>query len=103
MKIMSLEFRNSVTGWHLEQTEFFSDLTLLVGVSGVGKTQILHVISTLRKIAEAKEDDAFWGLAWKVTFETDDGDEYLWTGRFEDSASSNLSESDELLPTFFHE
>jgi predicted ATPase len=84
MKIEKLSFHNHVTGWQLTPTEFDS-INLLVGVSGVGKTQILEAIRSLQKII-------FWsiynyvsilnGVKWDVTFSTAPNSQYHWHGKF---------------------
>ena len=48
MTLLSLKYSNLEQEWEFEQIDFF-DLTLLVGVSGVGKTQILRSIFTLKR------------------------------------------------------
>ncbi len=45
MRIKWLEFENLETGLKIERIDFFDDVTLLVGLSGVGKTQILNALS----------------------------------------------------------
>ncbi len=45
MKIKWIEFENLETGLKIERIDFFEDVTLLVGLSGVGKTQILNAVS----------------------------------------------------------
>jgi ABC-type sugar transport system ATPase subunit len=50
MKIHSFQFENKNLGLKINPIHF-SDLSLLVGVSGVGKTIILDSISELKKIA----------------------------------------------------
>jgi len=50
MKINSLRFCDTDTKWDLTKVEF-KNLTLLVGASGVGKTQILKSILRLKSIA----------------------------------------------------
>ena len=45
MKIKWIEFENLESGLKIERIDFFDDVTLLVGLSGVGKTQILNAIS----------------------------------------------------------
>ena len=50
MRIEQLEYWDKDTGWKLARTSFFPDLTLLVRVSGVGKTKILKAIRTLKRI-----------------------------------------------------
>ena len=79
MKINELFFRNHATKWELEKTTF-GDLTLLVGVSGVGKTQILKSIQNLVDISEGK---ALNGVEWDLRFTTKDGGRYQWKGIFE--------------------
>lgn len=84
MKIEKISFHNHVTGWQLTPTEFDS-INLLVGVSGVGKTQILEAIRSLQKII-------FWsmfnyiyilnGVEWDVTFSTSPDSQYHWSGKF---------------------
>ena len=44
VRIKWLEFENLRTGLKIERIYFNDDITLLVGLSGVGKTQILNVI-----------------------------------------------------------
>jgi hypothetical protein len=84
MKIEKLSFHNHVTGWQLTPTEFDS-INLLVGVSGVGKTQILEAVRSLQKII-------FWsmsnyinildGVEWDVVFSTAPDSQYHWHGQF---------------------
>ena len=45
MRIKWIEFENLETGLKIERIDFFEDVTLLVGLSGVGKTQILNAVS----------------------------------------------------------
>jgi hypothetical protein len=62
----------------------FSDLNLLVGISGVGKSQILESINTLKAITNGK---SFNGVKWDIKFTTEDNLEYRWMGEFENQAS----------------
>jgi len=62
----------------------FSDLNLLVGVSGVGKSQILESINTLKAITNGK---SFNGVKWDIEFTTEDNLEYRWMGEFENQVS----------------
>ncbi|MBD2293452.1 hypothetical protein H6G06_08115 [Anabaena sphaerica FACHB-251] len=48
MKINQLSYYNHELEWQLEPITF-SDLTLLVGISGVGKTQIIKSILNFKK------------------------------------------------------
>ena len=53
MKINSLKLCDTDTNWNLSKVKF-KNLTLLVGASGVGKTQILESILKLRAIVRGK-------------------------------------------------
>lgn len=44
VKINWIEFENLSSGLKIERINFFKDITLLVGLSGVGKTQILDAV-----------------------------------------------------------
>ncbi|WP_445249238.1 AAA family ATPase [Microcoleus sp. OTE_8_concoct_300] len=79
MKIKKVAFWDNELDWCFEPI-YFSDLALLVGVSGVGKTQILNCIWNLQGIANG---DSLNGLAWDVTFSTVKNVEYRWQGEFE--------------------
>lgn len=87
MKLKSIKYINNEQEWGFEKVDFF-DLTLLVGVSGVGKTQILRSIYALKKIAKGSNEN---GVKWEVEFETLKGNTYFWRGEFE-----NLKSQDEL-------
>ena len=79
MRIKKLAFWDNLREWRLEPI-YFSNLALLVGVSGVGKTQILRGIFNLQKIANGASLN---GLAWDITFSTINDVEYRWKGEFE--------------------
>ncbi len=79
MRIKRLEYHDRARGWKLEPVEF-SNLNLLVGVSGAGKTQILNAILNLKKIANG---DSLNGVEWDVKFLATDDQEYHWQGEFE--------------------
>ena len=94
MKLLSIKFTNKEQEWEFEKIQFF-DLTLLVGVSGVGKTQVLRSIYTLKHIADG---DSINGVKWELAFQTLKGNKYLWSGEFE-----NIKSKNELIPDFFDE
>src|SRR4028119_918554 len=79
MKIQKVAFWDKELEWRFEPIDF-SNLALLVGVSGVGKTQILKGILSLQQIANGASLN---GLAWDVTFSTVNNVEYRWQGEFE--------------------
>jgi len=79
MKIISLRVKNNFLGWDFNEIKFSSNLILLVGISGAGKTQILRAIIDLRHIANGK---AINGFEWEIIFSTVDGTEFVWEGSF---------------------
>ncbi|MCI9492965.1 MAG: hypothetical protein HFH42_07555 [Lachnospiraceae bacterium] len=44
VRIGWIEFENLKTGLKIERIYFHKDITLLVGISGIGKSQILNVV-----------------------------------------------------------
>ncbi len=87
MKIKGLQYYDHAKGWRLEPVEF-SNLNLLVGVSGAGKTKILDAILSLQKIAEG---ESLNGVEWEVIFSTKDNEEYIWRGQFNTIEKSDTS------------
>lgn len=80
MRIKSLYCKSHFFEWEIEEIDFSdSNTTLLVGISGVGKTQILEAISNLQYIAEGETIN---GFEWKVGFEIE-GIDYIWQGAFD--------------------
>ncbi|MEG3899338.1 MULTISPECIES: AAA family ATPase [unclassified Microcoleus] len=79
MKIKRVAFWDNLREWRFEPI-YFSNLALLVGVSGVGKTQILNGILSLQQIANG---GSLNGLGWDITFATLNNVEYRWQGEFE--------------------
>jgi len=81
MKIRTLEYHDKRFDWHLNPVDFSgNNLTLLVGVSGVGKTLILESIMKLKVIAGGASLN---GVKWNVTFSAENGLTYCWEGEFE--------------------
>ncbi|MEH2312120.1 MAG: AAA family ATPase [Nostoc sp.] len=78
MKINKITYYDHELEWHFEPIHF-SELNLLVGISGVGKTQILQAIMSLRKIARG---GSLNGVEWDIDFSSNNY-EYKWNGRFE--------------------
>ena len=79
MNIKSLKIKNNFLGWEFDEITFSSNLTLLVGVSGVGKTQILQAIANLQDIVNGKSIN---GFEWSIKFTTNSNKEFLWQGAF---------------------
>ena len=57
VKIQWIEFENIKTDLKIERVNFNKDVTLLVGLSGVGKTQILNAIEYSLNLALDKDKD----------------------------------------------
>lgn len=79
MKILTLKYANTEQEWQFEEINFF-DLTLLVGVSGVGKTQILDAIFSLKMISHGASMN---GIEWEINFSTVGNLVIKWKGKFE--------------------
>lgn len=105
MKILSIKYKNNEQEWEYEEINFF-DLTLLVGVSGVGKTQILDSIFALKKISQGFSVN---GVEWEINFSTFKNDIVKWTGEFEkiqekiESAHFIFDDPDEIKPKIIFE
>lgn len=83
MKIKWIEFENLRTGLKIERVKFFDDITLLVGLSGVGKTQILNAIEYSLKLAVNKNmrlEPYFVTLEFEIQ-----GKDYEWSYKIEKS------------------
>jgi energy-coupling factor transporter ATP-binding protein EcfA2 len=91
MRIANLTYRDNALKWELEKAEFES-LTLLVGASGVGKTQILKSILNLKSVANGK---SISGIYWEITFETLNGNTYEWRGEFENKGDIDFSDDED--------
>jgi predicted ATPase len=78
MYIKSLSYEDQSTDWKLEKIEF-KPLTLLVGVSGVGKTRILKALLNLKEISLG---NSITGLKWEIEFKTSAGHDCKWSGAF---------------------
>ncbi len=91
MRIENLTYRDNALKWELEKADFES-LTLLVGASGVGKTQILKSILNLKSVASGK---SISGIYWEITFETLNGNVYKWKGEYENKGDIDFSDDDD--------
>src|ERR1035438_5551890 len=92
MKIESLKFDSFGSSWHLAETTF-DDLTLLVGISGVGKSRILKSILKLKRIAQGA---SLPGNSWLIKFKTLSGNDYEWSGEIEKKTTEELFDSSSL-------
>lgn len=91
MKITKFSFKDKSQEWNLEEIAF-KKLTLLVGASGVGKTQILRALINVKNIAKGASLD---GVSWYLQFETLDKKTYIWQGEFEKKGFSIYMEEGE--------
>lgn len=88
VRIKWIEFMNVETGLKIEKINFFDDVTLLVGLSGAGKTQILNAVKYSLNLA-VKNDfilkpfDASMGICV-------DGIDYVWSYRIESVPNDGL-------------
>lgn len=96
MKIVSLEAFNKHNSLKINKITF-NDFTLLVGASGVGKTQILNAISQIKNIANG---ETVSGFCWKLGFIAD-GKFCNWSGEFE--KTKNYHEHDVRYIPFVHD
>jgi predicted ATPase len=85
MKINQITYYDKELEWRFEPIHF-SELTLLVGVSGVGKTQILESIMNLRRITRGSSLN---GVKWDISFSIHSNN-YRWQGEFETNSISPL-------------
>lgn len=80
MKIRQFEYQDHEYQWKLEKVNFLPNINLLVGVSGVGKTEILKAIRLLKQIANGASLN---GVEWNIEFSTNNNNYYHWRGKFE--------------------
>ncbi|MCP4346057.1 MAG: ATP-binding protein [Desulfobacterales bacterium] len=80
MKIKKFKYENKKLELTINPISF-SNLSLLVGVSGVGKSLILQAILDLKEISKGK---SLAGVEWKIEFAIGKEEKnYLWRGAFE--------------------
>lgn len=81
MRINWIEFENLRTGLKIERVNFYNDITLLVGLSGVGKSQILNSIEYSLRLA-VRNDIDLEPYDVKISLEMFEK-EYIWEYRIE--------------------
>ena len=77
VRVKWIEFENTETGLKVERVDFFEDITLLVGLSGVGKTQILNAVEYSLNLA-VRKDIIMRPYCVNMGIEID-GDVYEWS------------------------
>ena len=93
MKIQWIEFQNLKTGLIIERVNFNEDITLLVGLSGAGKTQILNAIEYSLSLASGKENrlsPCLVSIGVKIG-----KDEYEWTYKIAEVKNGMLFDGEE--------
>jgi predicted ATPase len=88
MKINRISYQDNELKWGFDPISL-SNLVLFVGISGVGKTQILQSVRSLREIANGRSKS---GVSWNVEFTTTSNDNYHWSGSFETNEADPASE-----------
>jgi len=91
MRINKFIFNDKTLEWSLDGI-VFDRLTLLVGASGVGKTQILKAILALKQISNG---GSISGIKWTVDFETVTGQNFVWEGEFENKGLQPFFDEDD--------
>lgn len=71
MSILRYEFKDKANPWTLEPVEF-ADFSLLVGVSGVGKTRTLNSLSAVCA-AGCGRNTGLYNCEWEIKVKTDKG------------------------------
>ena len=90
MKITQFKFEDKSLEWRLEDL-VLKGLTLLVGASGVGKTQTLRALMAMKEISEG---NSLNGVNWELNFQTLSGEHYTWSGEFENKGIAIFIEED---------
>ena len=94
VKLKWIEFENLRTGLKIERVVFNDDITLLVGLSGVGKTQILNAIEYSLKLAVNKNlrlEPYNTTLCFQIGEEV-----YVWSYRIQQDHAEDIFESKEI-------
>ena len=94
MKILSIKYIDHISNWTLGPISF-DMLTLLVGISGVGKSHILVSIARLTEIIRGNATNLA-GVEWDISFEHN-GSLFTWRGMFDSDKHSNSN-----LPGLFN-
>lgn len=101
VKLLWLEFENLKTGLKIKHISFNEDVTLLVGLSGVGKTQILNAIKFSLRLA-VNESLRLKPYAVKICFEINNV-VYEWNYRIELAQNEDIIKSEEVKYVFTYE
>lgn len=101
VKLKWIEFENLRTGLKIERVVFNDDITLLVGLSGVGKTRILNAIEYSLKLAVNKNlrlEPYNTTLCFQIGEKV-----YVWSYRIQQDHTEDIFESKEIKYFFAYE
>lgn len=88
MKINWIEFRNLQSGLVIKKIKFYNDITLLVGLSGVGKSQILNAVEYSLHLAIDKNIRL---KPYEVTMSMEiNGNQYTWSYKIDKSENEDV-------------
>jgi energy-coupling factor transporter ATP-binding protein EcfA2 len=99
VRIESIEYEELDSGWKLSHASFHQGVTLLVGLSGVGKTRILKAIRTLLELATSEVTKLPKSIRWRLEFAARDGARCIWTGETDSEERDSRTDS----PSIVHE
>ena len=88
VRVKWIEFENLKNGLKIEKINFFNDITLLVGLSGVGKTQILSAVEY--SLALAVNREVMWKPCKANLGIEIENDLYEWSYQIEEDLEDNL-------------
>jgi len=106
MNITDFSFANEFRKWYLEKTSFGA-LNLLVGMSGVGKTQVLEAIKAVTRAGIRPVTEMVNGCSWTLEVDSE-GTHYSWSAGVSlvkkgPGFSAGEEEGDLNTPIFIHE
>lgn len=101
VKLKWIEFENLRTGLKIKRINFNEDITLLVGLSGVGKTQILNAIEYSLKLAVNK-NLRLEPYDVSICFQIGEK-EYVWSYKIQQDYAEDIIESKEIKYFFEYE
>ena len=91
MRLTKFIYEDKTIEWKLDEL-LLNKLTLLVGASGVGKTQILRAIMNLKRVASGLSLN---GVNWLLEFETTNNQFYKWEGEYENMGIEIFMDDDD--------
>ncbi|NGZ69104.1 ATP-binding protein [Vibrio aestuarianus subsp. cardii] len=96
MKIKSFKYKDLKSNVEVENIEFH-DFSILVGVSGAGKTTIINGIRDILRILKGRKTHS---KEWSIAFTTNEGVEVIWSGVVSPDYSTFIDEEDGEAETY---